>query len=78
MRPDNFTFVQKEIYECVYDENYLFILSASVRLGLSEMQMSWLSNLLRHAINYYYQSKELNEILGIKQINSRFNIGCMI
>lgn len=53
-------------------------LCTSVRRGLLEMQTSWFSDLLRHAINYYYQPKELNEILGIKQINSRFNMGCMI
>lgn len=69
---------KKEIYECFHDENYLFILGTSERRGLFEMQTSWFSNLLRHAINYYYQSKELNEIQGIKQINSRFNIGRMI
>lgn len=66
MRRDNFTFVQEKKYECFHDENYLFILWTSVRLGLFEMQMSWFSDLLKHAINYYYQSKELNEILDIK------------
>lgn len=57
MKCDNFTLVQKKnmnIFMMKITCSYFVLL---LRLGLFEMQMSWISNLLRHAINYYYQSK---------------------
>lgn len=78
MRGDNFTFVQEKNINIFTMKITCSCFVLLLRLGLCEMQTGWSSNLLRHALNYYYQSKKLDEILGIKEIKSRFNIGCMI